>query len=42
MASTHVVAPRQLWTVAFSEYDGTTLLTHNTVYQPVADRDLSR
>jgi uncharacterized protein YndB with AHSA1/START domain len=29
-----------LWTVTFSERDGTTRLTHNTVYQSVEDRDL--
>lgn len=29
-----------LWTVTFSEQGGTTLLTHNTVYQSVEDRDL--
>ena len=29
-----------LWTVTFCEHDGTTLLTHNTVYQSVEDRDL--
>ena len=29
-----------LWTVTFSEHGGKTLLTHNTVYQSVEDRDL--
>ena len=29
-----------LWTVTFPERDGKTLLTHNTVYQSVEDRDL--
>jgi len=29
-----------LWTVTFSERGGKTLLTHNTVYQSVEDRDL--
>jgi len=29
-----------LWTVTFAERGGTTLLTHNTVYQSVEDRDL--
>jgi uncharacterized protein YndB with AHSA1/START domain len=29
-----------LWTVTFSEHGGRTLLTHNTVYQSVEDRDL--
>ena len=29
-----------LWTVTFSERGGRTLLTHNTVYQSVEDRDL--
>jgi hypothetical protein len=29
-----------LWIVIFSEHGGRTLLTHNTVYQSVEDRDL--
>jgi uncharacterized protein YndB with AHSA1/START domain len=29
-----------LWTVTFSEHGGKTLLSHNAVYQSVADRDL--
>jgi uncharacterized protein YndB with AHSA1/START domain len=29
-----------MWTVTFSEQSGTTLLTHNIVYQSVEDRDL--
>ena len=29
-----------MWTVTFSEHGGRTLLTHNAVYQSVADRDL--
>jgi uncharacterized protein YndB with AHSA1/START domain len=29
-----------LWTVTFTEQGGKTLLTHNTVYQSVEDRDL--
>jgi uncharacterized protein YndB with AHSA1/START domain len=29
-----------MWTVTFEEHEGKTLLSHNTVYQSVEDRDL--